>query len=312
MPENGSSTLARNPIEATFRAQSRRIFSQRQLLDLIAENIDDWWLPDSVDQDRVAGMLHAEEAWESRTLTARAIVLSLVRHDVLERIQLPFPHRAYTRFAFNDFSTYELLQSLDQHGYFSHYTAIQIHGLTEQIPKEVYFNVEQPATGGGGSLSQEGIDRAFKGRPRITSNVVEFRGRRIFKLNGMNTGQLGVNTIEIDESRIPIRVTEIERTLIDIAVRPMYAGGVSEVAKAYRAAADRCSVEKLVAHLRKMNFTYPYHQAIGYYLERASAYPEDQVALLEEFPMKFDFYLTYKMRNTDYNERWRLFVPKGF
>jgi predicted transcriptional regulator of viral defense system len=282
------------------------------VFDLIAEHHERWQLDTNVSEEQIKSTLAANDAWELGSPTPRAILLGLVRHGVLDRIQLPFPHRAYTRYAFGDFSEFELLQSLDQNAYFTHYTAMQLHGLTEQIPKAIYLNVEQFATGGGGQLSQEGMDRAFKGKPRVTNNVIELGGRRVFKLNGMNTGKLGVTTMTVDESPLPFAVTNIERTLIDIAVRPMYAGGVSEVAKAYTAAADRCSVNKIAAYLRKLNYTYPYHQAIGYYLDRSEAYDAGQLDLLAKLPMEFDFYLTYQMKNTDYNERWRLYVPKGF
>lgn len=304
--------IVRNQIEDTFRSQPKQIFSQQDVFNLITEYQDHWRLDEGVSEEQINSMLEANEAWELGTATSRAILLGLVRHGVLDRIRLPFPHRAYTRFAFGDYSIFELLQSLDQNAYFTHYTAMQLHGLTEQIPKAIYLNVEQFATGGGGQLSQEGIERAFKGKPRITNNVVEFDGRRVFKLNGMNTSKIGVTTMTLDEAPFPIAVTNIERTLIDIAVRPMYAGGVSAVAKAYAAAADQCSVNKIAAYLRKLNYTYPYHQAIGYYLERSEAYDADQVELLAKLPMEFDFYLTYQMKNTSYNNRWKLYVPKGF
>mgnify|MGYP000533613284 CR=1 FL=1 len=72
------------------------------------------------------------------------------------------------------------------------------------------------------------------------------------------------------------------------------------------------SINKLAAYLRTLNFTYPYHQAIGFYLERAGDYSDSQINLIRQFPIEFDFYLTYQMKNPDYNERWRLFIPKGF
>ena len=118
--------------------------------------------------------------------------------------------------------------------------------------------------------------------------------------------------MNVDGSSNPIAITNIERTLIDITVRPMYAGGISEVAKAYVIAAEQCSVNKIAAYLRKLNFTYPYHQAIGYYLERSGAYGADQIELLATLPMEFDFYLTYQMKTTEYNKRWKLYIPKGF
>jgi hypothetical protein len=59
-------------------------------------------------------------------------------------------------------------------------------------------------------------------------------------------------------------------------------------------------------------FTYPYHQAIGFYLEHSGAYRESQIELLRQFPMEFDFYLTHAMREKKYVKKWRLYVPDGF
>jgi predicted transcriptional regulator of viral defense system len=99
--------------------------------------------------------------------------------------------------------------------------------------------------------------------------------------------------------------------LIDATVKPMYAGGVFEVAKAFALAKDRLSVNKLIPMLRRLDFTYPYHQAIGYYLERAG-YKSSQLDLVRRLPMEHDFYLTHEMGETRYEPTWRLFVPNGF
>lgn len=61
-------------------------------------------------------------------------------------------------------------------------------------------------------------------------------------------------------------MTKLERTLIDIAVRPNYAGGVHHVLEAYAAAKSRVSVNVLLATLQKMEYVYPYHQVIGFYI----------------------------------------------
>jgi hypothetical protein len=77
-------------------------------------------------------------------------------------------------------------------------------------------------------------------------------------------------------------------------------------------ARERVSVNKLVAHLKQMDFVYPYHQAIGFYLERAGGYRPAQIALLREVEMKWDFYLAHDMRDTAYSPEWRLHYPQGF
>ncbi|QDV73058.1 hypothetical protein Spa11_12470 [Botrimarina mediterranea] len=242
--------------------------------------------------------------------TTQALNL-LVKHTQLKSVSLPFPYRSVTRFVWGDVPTYAIIQAVDAQGYFTHYTAMHLHGLTDQIPKAIYFNVEQPATGGGGSLTQGGIDRAFKGKCRVTNNVIKFRDVTIHKVNGQNTGRLGVESLRTADGSA-VAVTNLERTLIDIAVRPIYSGGVAEVANAYKAAAEKVSGNRLTTYLKSLNYTYPYHQVIGYYMERAGTYSESQIKKIRAIPREFDFYLTYQIKNPSYNEEWRLFTPQGF
>jgi hypothetical protein len=159
-------------------------------------------------------------------------------------------------------------------------------------------------------LTQESLDRAFKAEPRTTSNVVEYEGTRIVKVNGRNTWQLGV-TAKPRTDAGTLRVTDIERTLIDATVRPAYTGGIGVVARAFELAKETVSVNRLTAYLRKLRYVYPYHQAIGFYLERAG-YDAPLLTLLEHFPIEYDFYLQHAMVSPVLNKRWRLYVPKGF
>ena len=109
-----------------------------------------------------------------------------------------------------------------------------------------------------------------------------------------------------------LRVTNIERTLIDVTVRPSYAGGAYQVLDAYKKAEDQISINQLSAMLKKLNYIYPYDQAIGFYLEKSGVYEESQIELLRNFEFKIDFYLTHDMKETEYSKKWRLYYPKGF
>ena len=251
------------------------------------------------------------QSWQLGATTQSEVIRILMSGSPLKEIKLAFPYRPAHRYVWGEVTAFELAQSLHAESYFSHYTALHLHGLTEQIPKTIYLNIEQPKKAGGGTLTQAGIDRAFKGKCRTSTNFVRYEDRTICLLNGANTGKLGTMEMQTSNSFSGIRATNIERTLIDSVVRPIYAGGVFEVAKAFRAAREHVSSNKLAAYLRKLNYTYPYHQSIGFYMQRAG-YDSAQVALMREFGMEHDFHLDYQMKSTDYNEEWRLHIPKGF
>ena len=79
---------------------------------------------------------------------------------------------------------------------------------------------------------------------------------------------------------------------------------------AFKRAKENVSIQKLVATLKGLDYVYPYHQVIGFYLEKAG-YDEGSLTQLAKLPIQFDFYATYGLKKTDYNNRWRLFHPHG-
>ncbi|MBN3828394.1 hypothetical protein G3O00_33010, partial [Burkholderia sp. Ac-20384] len=231
-------------------------------------------------------------------------------------VEFPFPQRAEQCYIWGDVPLLTILLSLRKNLYLSHYTAMRLHGLTEQSPTTIYTTDERSNTyqDERATLDQLAIDQAFSRPPRISHNWVEHAGKKIYLLNGAYTGHLGVVTEPVTDEggqQVLARLTNLERTLIDITVRPVYAGGVFEVAKAFELAKDRVSINRLVAMLRKLNFAYPYHQAIGYYLERAG-YKPNQIDLIRRLPIERDFYLAHEMGETRYVSNWRLSVPSGF
>ena len=168
-------------------------------------------------------------------MNVHAVVEALLKARLLKKAVLPFPYRGDTRYLLGDVDLLDLVQSLNQEGYFTHFTAIFLNDLTEQTPKTVYFNIEQRLTGGDGQMTQEALNRAFKAQPRLSSNIVEYKGTRIVKVNGRNTHQLGVVAKNRSHAGA-LRITDMERTLIDATVRPVYSGGIAVVAKAFELA----------------------------------------------------------------------------
>ena len=274
-------------------------------------------LPPVIKHKQMMGFLAKERAgWRlAQRTTIRDFIVFLKKQGKLKEHKFAFPHQPETLYVWGEIPMMELLLHLKPRSYYSHYTAMRLHGLTEQVPKVLYLSHERSSdTQWGTPLTQSAIDEAFQRPARISNNTADFNNLQVLLINSANTGELGVLNHEAQlslESRVSVRVTNIERTLIDAAVRPAYSGGVFEVAKAFELAKNVVSVNAMGAMLSKLRFTYPYHQAIGFYLERAG-YRASSLDLMRRFPMEFDFYLTHEMSATRYVPAWRLYVPEGF
>ena len=260
--------------------------------------------------------------WRLTKSTSLASFLRFMTEKTsLKPVTFAFPTREVSGFTWGDVPLLEVLLGLVAGSYYSHYTAVRIHGLTEQFPKTIYLSKERSggaaaASGPTEAIDQEAIDAAFSRPPRVSKNEIDLPDEqvRVVLLEGAYQAGLGVTGGDINlggERNLQLRYTSLERTLIDIAVRPFYAGGVFEVAKAFERSKDRVSVNTMAAMLRRMRFSYPYHQVIGYYLERAE-YKSSLVDLFRREKMDRDFYLTHGMKETSYISRWRVRVPKGF
>lgn len=279
------------PLIATyFNNSSTKVFKPKELFKVFKDNKEFWGL--------------------AKSTSINTFIEYFIENSKLKRLEFPFPYRHETRFTWGNVSIFEVLLTIHKPSYLSHQTAMQLNGLMNDIPNIIYLNHEQPPRPQSGLLEQKSIDTAFRNRPRISNNKIAYKDITIWMINGMHTNQLGVisKTITEGKSKINVRMTNIERTLIDITVRPIYSGGVEAIKLAYQLARDKVSVEALNEMLLKLKFQYPYHQAIGYYLETA-AYPSSSVDLFRAMPMSFDFYLTYGVKETTYIKEWRLHIP---
>jgi hypothetical protein len=286
--------IAKSDILAFFSVQPRKVFKLREISAFLSAERSVWRLAQST--------------------TVDMFIKFLMKSGELKTHFFEFPDRPETLYVWGDVPLLEVLQHLKAKSYFSHYSAMRMHGLTEQVPKTVYISHERSKTyaTSASELNQAAIDEAFRRPVRISNNSVNFGDQRIVLLNSAFTNMEGVISHSAEQGPAQmVQVTNIERTLIDAVVRPAYSGGVYEVAKAFEQAKETASVNALGAMLKKLDFSYPYHQAIGFYLERAG-YRSSSLDLMRRFPMKFDFYLTHDMAQTRYDKAWRLHVPKGF
>ncbi|NPC57828.1 hypothetical protein [Caenimonas soli] len=287
--------IAKADIVRHFDALPRHVFSTKDIQDILTEQRGSWRLAKNTAIDQ--------------------FVEFLAKHSKLRVYDFPFPQRTAWCYGWGDVPLLAVLMGLKKDLHFSHHTAMQLHGLAGSRPEAIYLT-EERITGSmtAGPFTQEAIDGAFRKPARTSNNWVAHEGLQVYLLNGAATGHLGVETTTIPGASGPeaqVRATNLERTLIDITVKPEYAGGPLKVARAYELAKDRLSIDKLLTTLDRLGFAYPYHQAIGLYLQRA----EIESSLLDSIrmlPREYDFYIAHNMGDTRYDANWRLHIPADF
>ncbi|MEI9478260.1 MAG: hypothetical protein WCO26_17010 [Deltaproteobacteria bacterium] len=211
-------------IAAWFDALGRRIFSQKDAEEILISSWDRWHLPLNI---RMADLFDY-----------------LIKNSELKKVVLNSPNydKKHVRYTWREISVYQLSLSLRPRSYLSHYSAMYLNNLTEVPSRTIYVNSEQsPKFRGETSLEQRAIDLAFKSKKTRTSKYIfTHKNWKVCFLSGSNTNNLGVVGIEEPNSGT-LQVTNIERTLIDITVRPFYSGGTGGVQKAYIKAKGKIS-----------------------------------------------------------------------
>lgn len=287
---------AASKIENYFKNLDKRVLSTEDLNEILLEKHQEWQLASRYSivnfiNDLKKGSLY------------KYVLISLKDDNGAEILQIE-------KFVKEPYSIFEIALSIKNNCYLSHYSAMLLNGLTEQIPKTIYITHElSPKSIKVNTLIQENIDKAFSKPQREPSQYYEFEEYKVFLLNGKNSKKSGVVKVDsVFGKNLP--VTNLERTLIDITVRPNYSGGIVEVYNAFKNSVEKISVNKLSAILTKLDFIYPYFQSIGFLLQKAGITKESQLALMKKKDMLFDFYLSYDMKDIEYSAEWKLFYPK--
>jgi len=218
--------------------------------------------------------------------------------------------RSFTRYGLADSTALELASTLRKSSYLSHGTAAFLHGLSNLVPRMFYVNTEQSKKPPfKAELTQAALDRAFKSKQRVSQFVFRHKDARFTLLSGKHTSRFGVKSVKGPAGEL-IDATDLPRTLVDLVVRPVYAGGVVEVLEAYKAAKGRVRVSSILSTLEALEHAYPYHQSIGFFMERAG-YSTAELSKLKSLGIERDFYLTHGMQNPAFEGSWRVYYPKS-
>jgi hypothetical protein len=275
-----------------FAAQPEKVFTDSDLEFLFIQKSRDWNLP--------------------RSITSFTFIRMLLSRTKLEKLPIRSTHYSSpVRYSWESkASPLAVALSLKKHqAFFSHASAMWLHGLSDES-KDIYLNNEQSEKPkNSSSLVQEAIDRAFQSQQRRSKLFYKYQGSTITLLNGKHTGRIDVKAMKAPTGE-DLEVTSLERTLIDITVRPAYSGGVPRVLEAYKRVRGHISVARLIALLAEFDYTYPYHQSIGFYLKRAQ-YPKSDQLLATADGMDFNFYLGHGLRNPSFDPEFRIYFPQS-
>ena len=174
----------------------------------------------------------------------------------------------------------------------SHWSALNYHGLTEQIPRQVFVLTTTDV-----SVPRKRTSESAEGRGGYPVNgtvyrFVQVRPERYF----------GVERIWMGDARVSI--TNLERTLLDGLAMPQHCGGFGEVIHAFGEAVDRLNINRITEYARRLSPAVA--KRAGWVLEHQGCEApqlDELAALTIKGHRKLD---PTGPRKGAYNSRWRL------
>jgi predicted transcriptional regulator of viral defense system len=208
VPTNEEETRRKSLSTRESQALSRLASEGQQVITIgdIADVLD---IPRKSAKDMVYTL--KEKGWLERIAHGKYLILPLAAGE----------NAVYTEHEF------VIASALVEPMYIGYWSALNHHGLTEQVARTVYIVTTERAR-----------EREIHG---VTYRPVTVTEQKFFGYQPTAVGSDQVN------------ISSIEKTLVDCADHPEFCGGIDEIAKAMQNAADTgCSWERVVEYLRRV------------------------------------------------------------
>ena len=187
---------------------------------------------------------------------------------------------------------YEVAMALVQPAAISHWSAMNHHELTEQIPRDVFVLITTDTSVPRKRTSASAAGKSGYPVDGTVYRFVQVRPERYF----------GVERIWVGDARVWI--TDLERTLLDGLAMPQHCGGFGEVIHAFGEVVERLDVEKIVGYSQRLGLAVA--KRAGWVLERQGC-ESPQIDELAALPIKGHRKLDPTgPRRGPYNNRWML------
>jgi predicted transcriptional regulator of viral defense system len=164
---------------------------------------------------------------------------------------------------------FEVAMALVQPAAVSHWSALNYHGLTEQIPRRVFVLTSARSVPRPRGVSAAGAEGYTVGG--TVYQFVRVNPERFF----------GVQDVWVDESRV--KLTDPERTLLDGLMAPQYCGDFGEVLHAFEMRGAKLDVDRIIGYALKLDAATV--KRLGWVLERQGI-PTARLEPLRAAPIK--------------------------
>lgn len=195
----------------------------------------------------------------------------------------------------------ELLFELNPYVTLSHYSALEYHGLTLNRPNLITVSAGEVSASrilGTSSDEWEELALPVAYRPsRVLAQRVRWFGRQTDQSFGIDMEY---------ESTIPIRVSDLERSLIESLQWPGYAGGMNHVLNAWRMGSMFFDPDIIVEYTERFGINL-LRQRVGFILEELGiSHPRLEQWASQAARGGSSRLVTSQPYNSNYSERWNL------
>ena len=165
---------------------------------------------------------------------------------------------------------FEIAMALVEPSTIAYWSALHHHGLTEQIPTDVFVQTTKGTWIPRRRNERRGPSNGYQVGD-ITYRFVQVKADRFF----------GSEKVWVGDGRVS--VTDLERTLLDSLSMPQHCGDFAEVLHAFRVAMDRLSTERITEYAVRLGVTTA--KRLGWVLE-AQGVGQSKLRTLASLPIK--------------------------
>ena len=187
---------------------------------------------------------------------------------------------------------FEVAMALVKPAAISHWSALNYHDLTEQIPRHVFVLTTTDV-----SVPRKQASDSVRGRGGYPVNGTVYRFVQV-----QPKRYFGTERVWVGDARVSM--TDLERTLLDGLAMPQHCGGFGEVIYAFAEAMERLDPERIAKYAQRLGPAVA--KRLGWVLEQ-QGYKAPQLEELAAFPIKGHRKLDPTgPRKGAYNNRWML------